>query len=394
MPRVWLIITLCLAALVAGCGVKKDPLPGPKVTPPPGLTPAPSLPGVEDRLRLVAPAGYVDRGSFEDTTGCEVDVTEAETSDDVVRLMSSGRFDGALGTGDATVRLIAAGAIAPVNTELVDGYADVYDGLKLQTYNSVGGEMFALPVGRAANVIVYSRDQVPGTLNGLASVLDPAQVASYGGQVVVPDDPNHIAEAALWVQRQRDDLEITDPYELDRRQFNAVIDVLRHQKPYVQQYWTSDRDVVVAFNSGEAAVGLVSQEAAAIIERGATPEKPFGDALPKEGSSGLSPAWMVAAKPAHPGCMYRWLTHALDPQVQSRVSQAVHIAPSNRRTCEMLEAAGKPEFCEQYHADDDGYWEKVLYRTTPTRDCGDSRGRVCVDWDGWRKAWQSLTAGS
>ena len=43
-------------------------------------------------------------------------------------------------SGDATLRLIAAGDVAPVNTELIENYADVYDGLKDQKHNSVDGQ--------------------------------------------------------------------------------------------------------------------------------------------------------------------------------------------------------------------------------------------------------------
>src|SRR5204863_1108018 len=129
--------------------------------------------------------------------------------------------------GDAMVRLIAAGAIAPVNTKLIPAYADVYDGLKQQPFNTVGGQSFALPVGRAARMMVWRRNAIPGTLTSLGALLDPPQVASLGEQAVVPDDPATIGETALWVARQRKDLAITDPYELDRKQFNAVLRILR-----------------------------------------------------------------------------------------------------------------------------------------------------------------------
>jgi putative spermidine/putrescine transport system substrate-binding protein len=358
------------------------------------VRPLERLEPAEDRLNLVAPAGYAEIGDFEQRTGCAVDVTPAESTDDVVRLLSTGRFDGGLGDGDAMVRLIFGGSIAPVNGRLVPRWQDVYDGLKERPFNSVGGQQFALPVGRAANVLLYRRDKVPGTLPGLAAVLDAPQVASYGGQVVVPDDPVAIAEAALWVARQRKDLEITDPYELDRRQFNAVVDVLRHQKPYIETYWHTDQEVISDFRSGEAIVGMVSQEAAGLLDKEDHPEGPYDFTLPKEGSMGISPAWMVSANLRHPGCMYRWLDHVLDPAVQTVVSETASLAPSNRRTCELAEdESPEKERCELFHADDDGYYEKVLFRTTPARDCGDGRGRVCMDYDAWRKAWADITGG-
>jgi putative spermidine/putrescine transport system substrate-binding protein len=394
VPRVSLLIVAALLALAAGCGsTVKDPTPGPKVTPPPGVRPVADLRPAEDSLKLVAPSDYAEVGDFERETGCAVDVTPAETTDDVVRLLSTGRYDGGLGTGDAMVRLIASGSIGPVNTRLVPNYQDVYDGLKDQPYNAVGGQMFALPVGRAANVLLYRRDKVPGTLTGLAAVLDGPQVASYGGQVVAPDDPANIAEAALWVARQRKELEITDPYELDRRQFNAVLDVLRLQKPYIETYWTTDEAPIADFRSGEAIVGMVSQQAAGVLDQEGHPEGPFEMTLPKEGSTGISPAWMVSDQLQHPGCMYRWLDHVLDPAVEAVVARSAAIAPANRRTCEEAEDETPLKVhCELFHADDDGYYDKVLFRTTPARDCGDARGRVCQDYDAWRRAWDEITA--
>lgn len=393
MPRA-LLPLLVLAGLIAGCGsTVSDPTPGPSVTPPAGVEPLDALADPEGRLQLVAPEGHVELGDFESRSGCQVDVTEARTSDDVVRLLSTGRFDGGLGTGDAMVRLITAGSIAPVNTRLVPRYRDVYDGLKDQPYNAVGGQMFALPMGRRANVMLYRRDKVPGSLLSLGALLDGAQAASVGGQIVVPDDPAGIAEAALWVARQQKDLEITDPYELDAKQFEAVMDVLRHQRPYVETYWRTDDQVLEDFRSGEAILGLVSQRAATILEAERHPEGPYQVVQPREGITGESPAWMVASRATHPGCLYRFLDHALDPAVQARVAEVTAMAPANRLTCERAQDETPLKArCEQYHADDDDYYEDVLFRTTPARDCGDERGRQCADADTWRRAWTGLTA--
>ena len=42
--------------------------------------------------------------------------------------MRTGQYDGVSASGDATLRLIAGGDVAPVNTDLVPNYADVFDG--------------------------------------------------------------------------------------------------------------------------------------------------------------------------------------------------------------------------------------------------------------------------
>lgn len=387
MPRVALSLLLVAAVLVGGCGGKVDE-PGPKITPPPGITPVVELGPLEGRLRLLAPEGYAP-ASATGALRCDVEVDTAQDTDELVRRFAAGGYDGVLGNGDATVRLISAGEIAPVNTELIPNYEDVYDGLKERPFNSVGGQMFALPVGRAANVLLWRRNKIPGTLASLGAILDPPQVGSLGQQITVPDDPASIAEAALWVARQRKDLEITDPYELDRRQFAAVMRILRLQEPYVSAYWTEPGQVTAAFRSGRAAAGMAPQAVVTELQEQPGPGGPIAATRPKEGSTGVSPAWMVAARARHPNCMYAWMNHALEPSVQADVAQAASIAPANALACEEI-----PEHCERFAADDEDFYRRVLFRTTPSADCGDERGRVCQDWEDWVRAWRERRSGS
>ena len=63
-------------------------------------------------------------------------------------------------SGDASLRLIAAGDVEPVNTDLVDNYADVYDYLKDRDWNSVDGQMYGVPHGYGANLLMWRTDVV------------------------------------------------------------------------------------------------------------------------------------------------------------------------------------------------------------------------------------------
>src|SRR5436190_24251355 len=90
----------------------------------------------EGQLNIIAWAGYAEDGStdkkvdwvtpFEKQTGCQVNVKIGNTSDEMVTLMRTGQYDGVSASGDATLRLIAGGDVAPVNTKLVPNYADVF----------------------------------------------------------------------------------------------------------------------------------------------------------------------------------------------------------------------------------------------------------------------------
>lgn len=394
MTRVVLVI---VSALLAGCGSGRaapDPEPGPKVAAPPGLAAASTIGPPEGELALLAPSAYVPRVARQ-VPGCDVTVTPVSGSDDIVRMMSTGRYDAALGNGDAMVRLAAIGAIAPVNTQLVPNYRDVQDGLRRRPFNSVGGQPFALPVGRAAQLMVWRRNAVPGTLTSLGALLDPPQVASLGEQLVVPDDPAAIAEAALWVSRQRPDLEITDPYELDRRQFTAVLRILRLQQPYVSDYWRNPGTVRDAFRSGRASIGIAPQSIVGELSLRPGRRGPIGATSPQEGSTGISPAWMVSARARHVNCLYRFFDRALSPAVNAQTALDAGVAPANRKACDVIaRMRGTTRFCDLYHAQDDDYYGKVLFRTQPSGDCGDARGRACMPWAAWKRAWRRVTAGS
>src|ERR687889_127730 len=122
----------------------------------------------EGELTLVAWAGYVVGGTggeqvegydwvtpFEDATGCKVTVKVGLDSANMVQLMKTGQYDGVSASGDATLRLIAGGDVAPVNFDLIPNYKDVFEGLKNKDYNTVGGVGYGVPHGRGANVLMY-----------------------------------------------------------------------------------------------------------------------------------------------------------------------------------------------------------------------------------------------
>ena len=125
----------------------------------------------EGKLNIIAWAGYAEDGStdpkvdwvtpFEKKTGCQVNVKIGNTSDEMVTLMRTGQYDGVSASGDATLRLIAGGDVAPVNTNLVPNYADVFQQLKNQDFNSVNGQMYGIPHGRGANLLMWRSDKVP-----------------------------------------------------------------------------------------------------------------------------------------------------------------------------------------------------------------------------------------
>ena len=100
------------------------------------------------------------------------------TSDEMVTLMRTGKYDGVSASGDATLRLIAGGDVDPVNSDLVPNYKDIFPALKNQPYNTVDGVNYGIPHGRGANLLMYNKDVVKPAPDSWGAVLDPAQSTS------------------------------------------------------------------------------------------------------------------------------------------------------------------------------------------------------------------------
>ena len=121
----------------------------------------------EGEVDLVIWAGYADASTtdpndnwvtdFTTKTGCVVKTQDGTDSANMVQLMQSGQYDGVSASGDATLRLIYSGEVAPVNP--LAGAATIL-GVILQT----------------AVFHIYGR--LPGALSPRAASLARAAIAA------------------------------------------------------------------------------------------------------------------------------------------------------------------------------------------------------------------------
>ena len=214
----------------------------------------------EGAVNLIAWAGYVEDGStdpatdwvtaFEQDTGCQVNVTTGNSSDEMVTLMKTGKYDGVSASGDATLRLIAGKEVAPVNLDLIPNYADVFEGLKGEAHNTVDDVSYGVPHGRGANLLLYRTDKVKPAPDSWSVVFDPD--SPYKGKVTAYDSPIYIADAAVYLMATQPDLNITNPYELDDAQFQAAVDLLKTQRTIIGEYWSDYTKEQAAFTSGDS----------------------------------------------------------------------------------------------------------------------------------------------
>ncbi len=388
VAAVALLVTACGSDSTSGSTGGSGGAPAP-----PSLAAATSVGAGEGELNIIAWAGYAENGSndksvdwvtpFEQQTGCKVNVKVGNTSDEMVTLMKTGQYDGVSASGDATLRLIYGGTVAPVNTDLVPNYATVSDFLKDRPWNSVNRQMYGIPHGWGANVLTWRTDKVSPAPDSWGVVFDPT--SPYKGKITAYDSPIYIADAALYLKATKPDLKITNPYELDDSQLSAAVDLLKGQRSLVGEYWSDYAKAVQSLESGDTVLGTQWQINVNLVNSGKKAK--VESTVPKEGSTGWSDTWMVAAKAQHPNCMYRWMNWIISPKVNAQVAEWFGEAPAQTKACD--QTADKSH-CTTYHALDRAYADRISYWTTPTKNCGDSRGNTCKDYAAWTQAWTEI----
>jgi len=342
----------------------------------------------EGSLNLVAWEGYTQAQwvkPFQKATGCQVHPKYAGSSDEMVTLMRQGggsQYDMVSASGDASLRLIYGKIVQPVNVNLIPDWKNFIPGLKSPSHNTIKGVHYGVSLQWGPNTLLYNTTKVKPAPTSWSAIYSP----KYKGKVTVPDNPIQIADAALYLSKANPSLGITDPYELNQKQFDAAVALLTKQKPLIKKYWGLASDEIDLFKNGDAVIGASwpYQTNTLIADK-----VPVTDLIPKEGATGWADTWMLSAKAKHPNCAYMWLKWISTPKVQAQ--QAIYFGetPANTKACPFMDKQSKGS-CEQYHADAPAaYFKSIKFWKTPIADCGNGKND-CMDYTKWQQAWTQL----
>jgi putative spermidine/putrescine transport system substrate-binding protein len=389
----WVRLTTLVAAAVitvTACGSTTPS--GSTAAPPPTakLAPLTSVGPGEGALNLIAWEGYADTSwvkPFTAATGCVVKAKYAGTSPDMVALMAGGgggQYDMVSASGDASLRLIYGGDVRPMNPALIPDFANFQTFFQSPAHNTIGGIHYGISLQWGPNVLMYNTNKFVVKPTSWSVIYDQ----SNKGLVTVPNNPIQIADAALYLMSTQKSLGITDPYELNQKQFDAAVALLKSQRPLIKKYWDLAGDEISLFSSGDAVVGAAWPYQTNTLQAS---KKPVADTIPTEGVTGWADTWMLATNAPHPNCAYKWTQWVSTPTVQAEQALYFGETPVNKLACAKMEAL-QPGSCAQYHADVPGtYFDSIKFWKTPIATCPDG-SKSCIPFSQWVSAWTTITA--
>jgi putative spermidine/putrescine transport system substrate-binding protein len=375
-----------LVHLLVAAGVAALAVPAAGVTKSDAL-PTSVGPG-EGKLTLVAWEGYTDKkwvGPFEKQTGCKVQSKYAGSSNDMFNLMTSGgggQYDMVSASGDASLRLIYAGAVQEVNVKLIPAYKDFFKAFQSPPNNTVDGKHYGVSLQFGPNVLLYNTKAFKKKPTSWSAIYSPQNK----GKITVPDNPIQIADAALYLSKIQPSLGIKDPYELTKAQLDATVQLLQKQRPLLKKYWALASDQIDLFKNGGSTIGAswpyqYSQLLAA--------KAPVATVIPKEGATGWLDTWMLSSKAKHPNCAYKWMQYISRADVQALQGVTWGETPVNKKACKLMDKLAKGS-CKQYYANrTEKFYRSLRFWKTPVADCGNGQ-KNCMDLRAWTDAWTKV----
>jgi putative spermidine/putrescine transport system substrate-binding protein len=341
----------------------------------------------EGQLNLIAWEGYLEPQwvkPFEQQTGCQVNAKYAGSSDEMVSLMKNGgggQYDMVSSSGDADLRILYAGDAHPVNMSLIPASKQFFPAFQAPAFNTINGVHYGVSLQWGPNVLMYNTKDFKAAPTSWAVLYD----SQYKGQITVPDNPIQIADAALYLEKTKPSLGITDPYELTQPQFQAAVALLAQQRPLIEKYWALASTEIFDFKNGNATLGAGWPYQVSALKAA---KFPIGSVVPAEGATGWADTWMLAAKAPHPNCAYMWMQYISTPQVQAEQAVSYGETPDNSQACAYMDKlqAGS---CAQYHANAPAsYLAQISLWKTPLATC-DNGQNDCVPYASWVSAWNT-----
>ena len=346
----------------------------------------------EGALNVIEWPAYTDKSfsaKFVKQTGCKIHAKDAGSSGEMFAKMHANgggggdQWDLVSASGDASLRLIYAHDVQPINIHLIPSWNNFIKVFKSPAHNTVGGKHYGVSVQWGPNTLIYNTKKVkPAPTNW-----NVIYTKKYSGHVTIPNNPIQIADAALYLERAKPSLGIKDPYELTKSQLTATVNLLKRQKPLLKRFWNYEPDEISSFKNGDVWIGAGWPYQTLQLQAAHAPIK---EIVPNP-TTGWADTWMLATRAPHPNCAYKWMKYVTQPQPEAKQALVFGETPVNPLACPYMNKIKKGS-CVGYHLKEPAsYFKRIKFWKTPIPQCGWTKSQTCMDYNAWVQAWAQVT---
>jgi len=205
--------------------------------------------------------------NIEETLDVSINIEASTSSASMFQRWNQGadeEFDIAVPNNNLVPRFLESGLIAPVDTNAVTSYGDIYD--KFQQFVdqqfTQDGDAYGVPIRWGWYGYSYDTRSVPEHDPSYRVMFEEDYVdADPGGDIIMYDEANKtMPVAALYLAEARDDPSYREALEGEEmtfsvEQINEMRDLLVEQKSRLQGYISSDARFISEFTQGNFLVG-------------------------------------------------------------------------------------------------------------------------------------------
>jgi putative spermidine/putrescine transport system substrate-binding protein len=294
-----------------------------------------------------------------------------------------GQYDLVSASGDASLRLIYAHDVQPVNVKLIPSWKEFLPQFKSPPHNTVNSVHYGVSVQWGPNTFIYNTKKVKPAPTNWSLLYNK----KYAGHITIPNNPIQIADAALYLEKAKPSLGIKDPYELTQAQLAATVKLLKGQKPHLKRFWNYAADEDTSFKNGDVWLGAGWPYQTLQLKANHVPVQ---EIVPKP-TTGWADTWMLASKAPHPNCAYKWMKYVTTPQVEAKQALVFGETPVNPKACPYMNKIQKGS-CAGYHLNEPAsYYKTIKFWKTPIPQCGWTTKQTCADYNAWVQAWAQVT---
>lgn len=265
---------------------------------------------------------------FETETGIKVNI---EVNDDPAAVTAKLRTGGTGITGytDGTYHVreaFEADLLVPIDLSNVPNYeTNLIPEFKDSPAHVWEGEVYGIPMSWGTDSIAYNRDRIPGTIDDIGALWDPA----YKGRIAMPAGLfESVIVAGIYAG-------VDDPFAMTDDELAKARELLLEQKPLVRTYWKLIGDLTNMFAAGEIDIAW---SWVPVLELREKADIDMAWAVPKQGQLGWYDANFVTkeASPEEKLAMEQFMNYTLGDTYGKVLGEQISYRTTSKVAAEQL----------------------------------------------------------